>query len=64
MKIRGVVGLANKQSPIIFPAGFNYLTIKVLTEETQEFCVGWYTIFRRSVPMLHDLHRGLAPWRV
>jgi hypothetical protein len=35
--MRGVEDLANKHSPI-FPAGFKELTIKVLTEETQEFC--------------------------
>ena len=37
-KMRRVVGLANKQSPVIFSAGFNELTIKVLTKKTQEFC--------------------------
>jgi hypothetical protein len=34
--MRVVVGFANKHSP--FFEGFNELTIKVLTEETQEFC--------------------------
>ena len=39
MKIRGVVALANNQSSIFVLAGFNYLTIKVLTKKTQEFWV-------------------------
>jgi hypothetical protein len=39
MKMRRVVGFANKDSPS--PEGFNELTIKVLTEETQEYCGCW-----------------------
>jgi hypothetical protein len=36
MKMRGVVGFANNDFPSF--VGFNELTIRVLTEETQEFC--------------------------
>jgi hypothetical protein len=54
MKMRRVVGFANKDSPS--PEGFNELTIRVLTEETQEYC-GCLRLLR-ILPSRHK-HRAL-----
>ena len=54
MKMRRVVDFANKDSPS--REGFNELTIKVLTEETQEYCGCW----RLPILPSRHMHRALV----